>query len=153
MNRCLCLTFFLMIIPSDSSQGQGITDQVRTWFLTQYAPLWENIDEMDPSLITEFWVENFRDHPVDMDSSIWENTEERWQRNLDRYRAEGLHRSEVVEIRVEMINNHAALIQTKWIDYTKDGHQLDEPYCGMFIAGTFEDQWKFTNYFTVNLLT
>jgi hypothetical protein len=131
------------------SYAQGVADQARTWFLTEYAPLWKDLAEADPERIRSFWAEDFRDHPVDMDPSIWENTKERWQRNIERYKAEGLVGSIVVDIQVEEISERAVLIRTIWRDYGQDG-RIEEPYCGTFIAGQFGSRWKFTNYFTVN---
>jgi hypothetical protein len=138
----------LWIAPSGVSYAQGVADQARTWFVTKYAPLWKDLDQADPERIRQFWAEDFRDHPIDMDPSIWENTKERWERNMDRYKAEGLIGSTVVDIQVEEINDRAVLIRTKWRDYGQDG-QIEDPYCGTFIAGKFDQEWKFTNYFTV----
>lgn len=116
--------------------------------MTEYAPLWKDLGEADPERIRQFWAEDFRDHPIDIDPSIWENTTERWQRNIDRYKAEGLRGSTVVGIQVEEISDRAVLIRTIWSDYGQDG-RIEEPYCGTFIAGKFDYEWKFTNYFTV----
>lgn len=120
--------------------------------MTEFAPLWENLDNADPAAIKRFWVDNFRDHPVDEDSSIWANSVETWQRIIDRNRAEGLSGSTVHELEVERINDRTVNIRVRWEDQGKDG-PLDEPYCGTYIAGTFQGEWKFTNYFTVECKT
>ena len=131
--RLLLLSVWLG--SSAVSHAQGVTDQARTWFTKEYAPLWKDLDKADPDKIKEFWAEGFRDHPIDMDSSIWENTTERWKRNIKRYKAEGLKGSTVVEIEVEEISDRAVLIRTTWRDYGEDGRIEEEPYCGTFIAG------------------
>lgn len=143
------LLLSLSIMPSGVSHAQGVTDQARTWFITEFAPLWEDLDKADPNRIRKFWAEDFRDHPIDMDSSIWENTKERWQRNIERYKADGLSGSKVVGLQVEEISDRAVLIRAIWNDYGPDGQIEEEPYCGAFIAGKFKHEWKFTNYFTV----
>lgn len=142
------LLVWIWITPPQGVHAQGVTDQVRRWFLTEYVPLWQHLDEVDPDRFRAFWAEDFRDHPIDMDPSIWENTREGWQRNIDRYKAEGLRGSTVIAIQVEEISARAVLIRTTWSDYGQDG-RIDEPYCGTFIAGKFGEEWKFTNYFTV----
>lgn len=139
-------------IAACASLPPGVTDEARAWFVTHYAPLWEDLDEADPDKIKAFWVDGFRDHPVDADSSIWENTTERWQRNLERYETEGLTGSTLVRIEVEEINDRAVMIRTRWKDRGEE-RDFEEPYCGTFIAGKFQREWRFTNYFTVDCAT
>jgi hypothetical protein len=143
------LVLSLVAIAPRLGHAQGVTDQVRTWFLAEYAPLWRNLDQLSPERISHFWAADFRDHPIDTESSIWANTTERWQRNIERYRAEGLRGSAVVAVHVEEISARAVLIRTVWSDYGQDGPSA-EPSCGTFIAGKFGRGWKFTNYFTVD---
>ncbi len=143
----LSLVWLLTMTP-EVACAQSVAAQVRTWFLTEYAPLWKDLDQLDPERLKRFWAEDFRDHPIDMESSIWQNTTERWQRNIERYRAEGLRGSVVVAIQVEEISATAVLIRTVWSDYGQDG-PFEEPTCGTHIAGRVGQHWKFTNYFTV----
>jgi hypothetical protein len=107
------------------------------------------MNDANPERIRRFWAEEFRDHPIDMDSNIWENTTEQWQRSIERNKAEGLRGSEVVAVQVEEISERAVLIRTIWSDYGEDGLVQDPYYCGTFVAGKFGREWKFTNYFTV----
>ncbi len=141
------LSIPLWLATPGMTRAQGVADQVRAWFLEEYAPLWHDMDAADPGRLTAFWAQDFRDHPIDMDSSIWENSRETWQRNIDRNRAEGLAGSTVVWIQVEEISARAVLIRTAWLDHGEDG-PMEEPYCGTFIAGLFGEEWRFTNYFT-----
>jgi len=145
--RLLLLSLFAS--TAGVSHAQGIADEVKTWFISEYAPLWKDMNDADPERIRKYWAEDFRDHPIDMDSNIWENTTEQWQRNIERNKAEGLRGSVVVAIQVEEISDRAVLIRTIWSDYGEDGLLEDPYYCGTFIAGRFDDKWKFTNYFTV----
>ena len=147
LSRLLLLS--LWVVPSSTTHAQGIADEVKAWFISEFAPLWADMDEADPERISTFWTEEFRDHPVTGDSNMWENTTEQWKRNIERNKAEGLRRSEVVSIHVEEISGRAALIRTVWSDYGEDGLVEDPYYCGTYIAGRFGDTWKFTNYFTV----
>lgn len=142
------LLLSLLIAPLERAHAQGVTDEARTWFLTEYVPLWRDLNGVDPARFTAFWADAFRDHPIDMDPSIWENSRERWQRNIDRYKAEGLVGSMVVAIQVEEISARAVMIRTTWSDVGQDG-PLEGLYCGTFIAGKFGREWRFTNYFTV----
>lgn len=143
------LLLSLGIGPPVKAHAQGVAQEARTWFLTEYVPLWRDLDSLDPARVTAFWTDRFLDHPIDMDPSIWENTREQWQRNIDRNKAEGLVGSTVVGIQVEEISSKAVLIRTTWSDYGPDG-PIEALYCGTFIAGRFGQEWKFTNYFTVD---
>jgi hypothetical protein len=141
------LVLAAIVVPAVAN-AQGVSDQVRTWFLAEYAPLWKDLDELGPERLTRFWMDDFRDHPIDTVSSIWSHATARWQRTIERYRAEGLRGSAVLAVQVEAINARAVLIRTVWRDYGQDG-PLDEPTCGTFNASKVGPEWKFTNYFTV----
>ena len=146
LTRVLILA--LLATTPVAPQAQGVTDQVRTWFMTEYAPLWRDLGQLDPARLTPFWADDFRDHPIDTESSLWPNTTERWQRRLQSYKSEGLRGSTVLVVQVEAISGRAALIRTVWRDLGPDG-PIEGLYCGTFIAGRFGQDWKFTNYFTV----
>ena len=141
----------LSIVPFGATAG-NVTGDARTWFLTQFVPLWEDLDKANPEKMEDFWVERFRDHPIDMDSSIWENATETWQRNIERNMAEGLRGSSVIETKVEEISDRAVLIRAVWQDRGLNG-PIEEPYCNVYIAGRFQGEWKFTNYFTIECST
>jgi hypothetical protein len=136
-----------MAFPAVSC-AQGVAGEARTWFPTEYAPLWKVLDEADPERIRRFWAEDFHDHPIDMDPGIWENTNEQWQSAIEKYKGEGVAGSTVVQIQVEEISGNAVLIRTEWRDFGHDG-TIEEQYRGTFVAGRFGSRWKFTNYFTV----
>lgn len=141
------LTSVLLAAPFTSQADESV-NQVKNWFMMEFAPIWQDMDRADPSKIKEFWAEDFRDHPIDLDSSIWENSEEQWERNIARNKSDGLKGSEVTKIEVEKISGRAFLIRAEWSDYDEAG-RLEEPYCGAYIVGKFGKGWKFTNYITI----
>jgi hypothetical protein len=143
-----CISILLLAASLECHAGSA-EESATSWFMTNYVPLWESLDKTSPEAITDFWVGAFRDHPVDEDSSIWDNSIERWQRNIDRHRADGLTGSTVVQLEVEEINERAVIIRAKWMDQGTKSQNDDPYYCGTYIAGTFQGEWKFTNYFTV----
>jgi len=149
MRRHAQLALIALLIVSIGCHAESSEVAARTWFMTKFAPLWESLDEADPHAVRAFWTDDFRDHPVDMDSSIWKNSLDTWQHVIEKNRAEGLSGSTVIALDVEAINERAVIIRAKWMDRGTEG-QVDDPYyCGTYIAASFQGEWKFTNYFTV----
>jgi len=143
----ILITLFLSAPLANA--GDSVADEDKNWFVNQYVPLWISIESVDPIKIQEYWIEGFRDHPIDLESRAVENSAEQWQRTIERYRDEGMQESIFLDAQAERINDFTVLLSARW----KDDPPVspDEPFfCDMYLVGKFEDSWKITNYFTVD---
>ena len=139
----------LVLAVPFASASEDVAEKAKEWFITEYAPLWASMESVDPIKVKNHWVEDFRDHPIDVESRIVENSIEQWQRTVKRYLDDGVQDSILVEVKAERINDWAVLLRARW----KDDPPIspDDPdFCDCYLVGKFEDGWKITNAFTTD---
>ena len=139
----------LLLATSLAGSDDDVAEDAREWFITTYAPLWASMESVDPGEIRKHWVENFRDHPVDVESRTVENSIEQWQRTVQSYLDDGVQDSILLEVKAERINDWAVLLRARW----KDDPPIspgDPDFCDGYLVGKFEDGWKITNAFTTD---
>lgn len=148
VRRLVTLTALVMAAQLTCA-GENVAEEVREWFITEYAPLWSSMESVDPTKVKKHWVENFRDHPIDVESRTVENSIEQWKRTIERYLNDGVHDSILLEVKAERINDWAVLLRARWKDdppISPDGAD----FCDAYLVGKFEDSWKITNAFTTD---
>ena len=148
LNRLVFLFAMVLVAPLTSADDE-VSDQARDWFIAEYAPLWASMESVDPIEIKKHWVEDFRDHPVDVESRTVENSVEQWQSTIERYLNGGVQDSILLEVKAERINDWAVLLRARW----KDDPPIspDDPdFCDAYLVGKFEEGWKITNAFTTD---
>jgi hypothetical protein len=139
----------LVLTVQFANAGENVAEEAREWFIAEYAPLWASMDSVDPTEVKKHWVENFRDHPIDVESRTVENSIEQWQRTIERYLNDGVQDSILLEVKAERINDWAVLLRARW----KDDPPIspDDPdFCDAYLVGKFEKGWKITNAFTTD---
>ncbi len=144
------VTLFALVLTAPlAGAGDEVAEEAKAWFVTEYVPLWNSIESVDPVKVKEHWVEDFRDHPIDVESRTVENSIEQWQRTIERYRDGGMQDSILLSTYSERINDFTVLIRARWKD--DPPASPDEPdFCDNYLVGKFQSGWKITNYFTVD---
>lgn len=138
-----------ILVASPISASEDVAGQAKEWFITEYAPLWASMESVDPVEVRKHWVEDFRDHPIDLESRVVENSLEQWQRTIERYLKGGLQDSVLLEVKAERINDWAVLLRARWKDVPPISPD-DPDFCDAYLVGKFKDGWKITNAFTTD---
>ena len=148
INRVVMLIALILAAPL-ASAGDNVADEAKAWFVTKYVPLWRSIETVDTVKVKEHWVDEFRDHPIDVESRLVDNSIGEWQQTIERYRNGGMQDSILLSTNAERINDFAVLIRARWKDDPPSSP--DEPdFCDNYLVGKFQNGWKITHYFTVD---
>ena len=149
MIKRLVMLIALVLTAPLASAGDNVAEEARAWFVTEYVPLWKSIESVDPAKVKKHWVDDFRDHPIDVESRPVENSIEQWQRTIKRYRDSGIQDSILLSAHAERINDFAVLIRARWKDDPPVSPD-DPDFCDIYLVGRFQSGWRITNYFTVD---
>ena len=136
----LTLMFGLVIHPAVSGADEADPEK---WYTEHYAPLWSGNPAAKVDQITHYYDESIASHSPSGETTTTNSRE--WLEGVVKYWvADGWVDSELVEVRVDRLNDWAVVFKSQWLDHYEN--QDDEHSCGWYLANRRDGRWVFTGY-------
>ena len=134
------ITFFILLNSLQLS-AQHVEDAVN-WIKTTYAPLWPDVETVDPAKVSEAYAVNFHEYDRSGNQIVHENTVEHWQELVRMYKANGWRAGKLQEIGAYALNDTNVILEVSWMQTMESGEILD-CYTYHLIGGI--GAWKIAN--------
>ncbi|MGI9263466.1 MAG: hypothetical protein ACR2QU_00970 [Gammaproteobacteria bacterium] len=147
MNRLTLLFALCVAAPlyAQDDEEEVTIPAADEWYKADYAPLyndkpWDKVDE-----IVAFYAETLHEHGEGGGSH---NAREWASGLLEEWKIEGWIRSELADLKTDMLNPTTASFKAKWRDYYAGGNIGYE--CSWYLADFTDGKWVISEYAVIN---
>ena len=142
----LCGIFFASTVMG---QTPALTlEEAKNWYEQQYAPLYTTIDAWEPNESFNCYADQWRNHPLEGDSMVLENSIDLWRSSRAGAISNGFTGASVQSIDVSLLNDRTAQLYVRWKNrYTNDTNtEYFQETCHIYLVTKGGTGLKVTNH-------